>query len=410
LEHSYRLGDRVSVDSRVTTYRATQTTFEREVRIRFYRPLHEVGFSSEACERLRQVIESGGDGDFAIDYGEIDVGSPFLVTRCPRGTGLSEWWSTTAQTPVLLARFGRALLRSIRRLTPGQRIELTLDRIYVQVGDDCQIRLDLYCLGDSAMRGELREMSRVVSRDLVTSFPPECFIPPTRELDGLEEAEAADVYRVAAVLCQLASGIHPVFPANIDVAAAVGRLVNDVAPSPPPPRTGSCNLDDLIAAGVSVDPGQRPSMTDLAEGLRDIVEWDAEQVELDKEAVSGRRPSRPWTLLAGLARRAMFVALILAACVATYYWANRPPKEAAIVITSDPAGVEFERVSPDGTTSPLGTTPLLLQAEAVSAALQIRPVYPDGRLGALQTITPDRLQVYDACRSLHVRFGQEAPR
>ena len=67
-------------------------------------------------------------------------------------------------------------------------------------------------------------MTGMVHRDLVVTFPPECFVPANADEAGIENTEVADVYRVSAVLYECLTGKHPIFPTEHGVAESIAEL------------------------------------------------------------------------------------------------------------------------------------------------------------------------------------------
>ncbi|MBN1947194.1 MAG: hypothetical protein JW797_16100 [Bradymonadales bacterium] len=410
LDHAYKLTRRVASGSFFSTYEGRQRPFDRTVYVRLYHKLHALGLSDKAVERLRARLEEGGDGELVSDFGEVPSGAPFVVLRPPRGKPVTEWWARCKREPKTLARLGLALLRALEPLTEAQRAEVVLDRVFVQEEKGEPLLVDLYCIGDHPTRAEVREMSRIVQRDLVLGFPPESFLPQFVGLEGVERLEAADVYRIAVILYQLVVGEHPLFPRLADVADAVAELINNLGRGPKPLATGSDSLDRILMRALQTDPSFRPSLQELSQGLEgELVEPEAHlsltvqsQPELVKPG-EGRRGAR--TVF-----RFLLVFLLLAAtAIGTFLWTTRPPRRASVLVTSDPPGVTLQRIHPDGQPRDLGRTPLLLVEEDTTLEIWLRPIYLDGEPGQVLRITPDRLQMLDACRSIHLQFEVAAP-
>ena len=120
---------------------------------------------------------------------------------------------------------------------------------------------------------------------------------------------------------------------------------------------------------------------------------DTEADELQEE-----RPSK-----ARLIQLALVALLVLGASLATYLITHAPPEHTALVITSDPEGIAFERIVGESAQA-LGRTPILLPNIPLSADLEIRPIYEGGARGQVQQVVPAQLQVVDACREIHFAF------
>ena len=404
LEHAYQVEKRLVMQSLCCDYEATQQPFGRRVRIRLYRSFDELALDEAAEARIREVIARGGDGELAVDVGEIEDGVPFLVLSQPFGVPIVGWWRKATKTPQLLARLALEIASSCEKGTAAQKAEVTADRLYSGFDENGDLRVKLYSLGEHPTRGEVRRMGGFAQRDLVLGCPPECFVAENADKHELERTEAADVYRLAAVLHVLASGDHPLFHRDCDVADAVARLVNELEPEVEAPDTGDTSLDGLISTGISRDPSQRPSWEELKERLSLVCDGSGERKHTLTPADSLTLPSMSLRRLKGWFYPLSLVFVAAACVVATYLWSNRPPTTAAVLVTSQPEGIQFERVLDEQRSEQLGRTPLLLPEIHLGETVIVRPVYEDGEPGAEQTITPESLQLVEGCRTLHFSF------
>lgn len=411
LEHSYTLTSRVHNRVLFSIYNAIQRPFGRLTQIRFYSRIDDIGLSHAASDRIRGVLAGGCGDDRVVDHGELPDGSPFIIVKPPHGQPAREWFNKSEQKPSDLAELGRLINLSVKELKPQKSLEATLEKVFVSEGPADVISLELMCLGDSPTRVEVREMTRVVPRDFVLGFPPECFIPPTSESEAPEDTEKARVYRSAAILYELATGQHPFFPIDADVAESVAALVTDVGRRPSPVKIGSKRLETLILDAVSIDPEQRPSWAEWTKAIAEHaqpVPPTRGQPSLEIDAIIDG-PSRFRALLTTGLKVLTMIVLVVGVAVATFLWSSRLPSETDILITSDPTGVTFERIDDRGQTVLLGATPLLLADEPIDSTLEIRRVYSDGTRGQTQLISPEQLQIIDSCRAVHVQFSTPAP-
>lgn len=411
LEHSYTLTSRVHNRVLYSIYNAIQQPFGRLTQIRFYSRIDDIGLSHDASDRIRGVLAGGCGDDRVVDHGELPDGSPFIVVKPPHGQPVREWFNKSAQKPSDLAELGRLINLSVKHLKAQKSLEATLEKVFVSEGPADAISVEFMCLSDSPTRAEVREMTRVVPRDFVLGFPPECFIPPTSESEAPEDTEKARVYRSAAILYELATGGHPFFPSDADVAESVAALVTDVGRRPSPVKIGSKRLEKLIMDGVSIDPEQRPSWAEwtkaIAEHAQPLLPTRG-QPSLEVEAIVDGPGRFRATLTTGFKVLSMIV-LVAGVAVATFLWSSRLPPETDILITSDPTGVTFERIDDRGRTVVLGSTPLLLANEPIDSTLEIRRVYEDGTRGQTQHISPEQLEIIDSCRAVHVQFSTPSP-
>ncbi|MGD8869449.1 MAG: protein kinase [Gemmatimonadales bacterium] len=402
LQHAYEQLKLAAKGALFHCYTALQQPFERPVRLRVYYPLDELGFEEVAHQRIRDRLAAGGDGDLAIDFGELEGAVPFLVLRTLPGQSARTWWNRSAPAPARLARLGVAVSASSRASTPAQRVELTLDRLFVDERADALV-ITLDALGEYPTRAEVRQMSRLVVRELVLGFPPECFDPARADEVGLERQESADVYRLGAILYELATGHHPYFRSDEDVADSVAELVNELGRRPQPPATGSARLDAVIMSALRLDPQRRPSLAELHRRLGAVSL--GEEIGGGSATAGGQTAPRHGPRRGGVVLKVLGLAmLLLASSGATYYFTHQPPREVAIILTSDPPGMTFQRIDENGQTERLGPAPVLIEEQAVTAPIRLQPIYGDGTLGTVQTVRPDMLEAYDACRSLHVKF------
>ena len=290
------------------------------------------------------------------------------------------------------------------RCSAAQKAEITADRLYAGYDENGVLRVKLYALGDHPTRSEVRRMSGLAQRDLVLGFPPECFVAESAENDASERTEAADVYRLAAVLHVLASGDHPLFKRDRDVADAVASLVNELTPDAKVADTGDRVFDRLITAGISTDPTQRPSWAELTEGLHVVSNLRGGDERHPTPADGLAALSSPLNRLRPWLYPLLLVFVAVVGVAGTYLWSNRPPTSTAVLVTSQPDGIQFERVLDGQRTEPLGRTPLLVHEVQLGETLIVRPVYEDGEAGAEQSITPEALQLVEGCRTLHFSF------
>lgn len=411
LQHAYRLARRDRLTSLYAALEGTQLTFDRPVVVRSYEPVERLGLTAGALRRIRAVLARGGDGGLAVDVGEREDGAPFVVLRPPTGFPVIDWWANGARTPERLATLGLGILAALDAATVRQRSELTIDTVYVAdpPGRAGWPLVDLYTIGEWPTRREVRDMTETVARDLVLGFPPECFRgDDASESDPLEEREAADVYRVGAILYELSHGEHPVFSGE-DPSEALAALVTDLSAPPHPAATGSAALDTLIEAAIARAPGSRPTVAELAAGLTAVCAPSSSRPAdlptpratrtATRATPEPRRRRTPWVLL-GLALGAS------AGAFAMSVWDNRPPEQIDLFITSTPAGMAFERVDPDGAAELLGRTPILLSDRPHGEPIHVRPVYEDGERGDSHTLVPELLEVIDACRAVHFAFAE----
>ena len=403
LQHAYSVDKRIRVTSLFAEYSARQETFGRPVRMRLYKSFKSLSFTPGAEKRIRGIIERGGEGTLTIDVGEMEDGHPFLVTQPPSGEPLKAWWKgQAARPPELLAAVGLAIREALEQLRPAQQREATLDKLFVEEDERTGLRIQLYAFGELPTRAEVRMMSGLAPRDLALGFPPECFAVETSVEDELESTEAADVYRLGAILYELESGNHPLFKPDDDVAKAAARLVSDLEPHPKQCTTSKKALNECISSAIAVDPVERPSLAEcLAElgaaadptGETDAIQEPESASRSESASVSGRTM-----------RLVLFVTLLLMSCGATYLLSNRPPQEVSVLVTSEPTGIRFEQVLADGQSENLGRTPLIVADVPIDGTFSIRPLYEDGEVGTTQQVQPNGLQVFEGCRGVHFNF------
>ncbi len=412
LQHAYRLARRERVTSLYTALEGSQLTFERPVIARSYEPVERLGLTAGALRRIRTVLARGGDGSLAIDVGEREDGAPFVVLRPPAGLPVAEWWAGGVKSPERLATLGLGMVAALAAATPRQRTELTVDTIFVAdpPGGAGWPLVDLYAIGEWPTRAEVRDMTETVARDLVLAFPPECFAGEEDggESDPLEERECADVFRVGAVLFELATGYHPIF-ASEDASEALAALVTDLSAPPPPVSTGSAALDALIEAATAKAPATRPALAELAAGLSAVCAPAATRPSDNAAAAASRRSARPAPTPRASRAPWLVMGLLLGASIGAFamsVWDNRPPERVDLFITSTPTGMAFERVDASGAVEPLGRTPILLSDRPQGEPVDVRPVYEDGERGDTHSLVPELLEVIDACRSVHFAFAE----
>ncbi|MCA9563156.1 MAG: hypothetical protein KC561_06690 [Myxococcales bacterium] len=404
LKHAYRVQKRLDGNALFTTYLGTQSPFERTVVLRFYRGLDALGLPERAVQRLRGTVESGGLGELAVDVGDIDDGSPFLVLKPPTGPSLREW---VASGELDLRKVGALLWEAIDTLPPGARCELSLDAVHVS--DESPLRLEIRLLGDLPTRNETRDMNEALPKELALHFPPECFLPSESPEDNLERTAAADVYRLCAVLYELANGEHPLFRPGKDVAESVADLVSGLGIKKKDLPGADEALGALVKNGLNVDPSKRPSWAQLGKQLgltpSPTPTSPAERTEVSEDLPVKQSPSS----IRRVARMLGVIFLMAASAAAMFFWLNRPPSEVNVLLTSEPTGTAFQSVEGNDRTTNLGRTPLLIPNVGADQALHLRPVYEDGSLGEIQNVDPEQLQLLDACRSIHMEFEAPSP-
>lgn len=402
LEHAYAVTKRLSVGSLYAEYEVTRRPFDKTVRMRLYRQLRALSLGKRATDRIERVIERGGDGDIALDVGEMEEGMPFLILRPPRGEPVTEWLAQQPDKCGCLRELGLGLLKVIETLTEAQRRELSSDCLYVR-RQEGRLILDPYVLGDHPTRGEVRRMKGLLQRDLVLGFPPECFAPDSKDASDLEQGVKADAYRWGALLYAAATGDQPLFRSDGDVTDAVARLVNDLEPYCGPLDTGDAALDAAVMATLERDPAKRPGWQDLQTVLQpstDALEPPPRPTRIPP--TSTRLPRGPG--LSVTVRALIVTCLIVATALLTFVWSNQPPEVVNVVVTSEPSAVEFERVGDGDQVETVGRTPFILEEVPLGAVIQLRPVYNDGERGAQRDVSTDQLQIVDGCRTAHFKF------
>src|SRR5690554_5458048 len=90
LEHRYHVRQRTGLYGFTTVYHAVQEPFEHAVFISVYDALEQAGAQRALFDRIKSAAQKASTLDAAgilrtIDYGELDLGLPFVIWEQPAG-------------------------------------------------------------------------------------------------------------------------------------------------------------------------------------------------------------------------------------------------------------------------------------------------------------------------------------
>ncbi|RAL22795.1 hypothetical protein DL240_07840 [Lujinxingia litoralis] len=281
LEHRYHLDRRISADSLLSRYAATQEPFGLPVQVVIFEGLPEAGAEDALVERIRSSAERAShrrlDGVLSVvDFGELDRGVPFVIEQSQAGTSLSAVLERRGTLPpgevaALVERLADVLERAhARELYHGA---LSARWVRLPEGKDAFARAHLSFFGVSLSLEELLALPHAaLTTDLVDAFPPEAFDP---ELGG--DPAAADQWALGALAFRALSGVHPYFDDPIDASEGLMRIKTQ-----PAPTLRELGVEEAISQAIERalerDPRARyPSPGDFARALSVAVHGERDE-------------------------------------------------------------------------------------------------------------------------------------
>lgn len=276
LEHRYHVRQRAGLFGFTTVYHAVQEPFEHAVFISVFDPLEQAGADRALFDRIKSAAQKASTLDAAgilrtIDYGELDLGIPFVIWEKPTGDHaktLADYINARQTMPP--REVAQLLNRLSAVLTPAHKAGLphgSLSTRWIFLPDD---QLDQATIGHFQIGLTLREMlampSAILSTQLLGPLPPEMFnltkapgAAQSAEKESASNGEfstAADVYALGAIAYEALVGVHPYFDDPTDASDGMIRIKTDDAPDLS--RLGiDPAVSDVVARALDRDPAAR---------------------------------------------------------------------------------------------------------------------------------------------------------
>ncbi|RDV38536.1 hypothetical protein DV096_06900 [Bradymonadaceae bacterium TMQ3] len=272
LEHRYHLDRRISTESLISRYAATQEPFGLPVQVVIFEGLPEAGAEDALIERIRNSAERAShqriEGVLSVvDFGELERGVPFVIEQSAAGTSLAAVLERRGTLPpgevvLLVERLAAILERAHHReLFHGA---LTARWVRLPEGPDAFERATLSFFSVGLTLAELRALPHAaLTTDLVDAFAPEVFAE-----DEAINPVAADQWALGALAYRALCGVHPYFDDPIDASEGLVRIASDPAPTLEELGVEEA-ISSVIDRALQRDPSSRwPTLSDFAHELR----------------------------------------------------------------------------------------------------------------------------------------------
>ncbi|QDG49914.1 hypothetical protein FIV42_03895 [Persicimonas caeni] len=291
LEHRYDVLERADRHGFITLYRGRQDPFDKQVWVKAYDGLVDVGAGLELFDRLKQAsqISSALDADGVlriIDYGELEGGIPFVISERtdaqPLANHLVEEGTLSAEaTSTLLTRLAQILEQAHQKGVAHGSISPR----WIFVDGD---RYDEAALGHFQLALTVREIldteSAVMTAEAVSAFPPEMFAQSDTDDEPPSFEPVGDVWAMGVLAYVALVGVHPFFEDEVDASEGILRLRND-APRPLSELGVDPAISDVIDRALQKDPSARfSSVTELADTFAHAVGIDRALESSEKAA------------------------------------------------------------------------------------------------------------------------------
>ncbi|TXD38191.1 hypothetical protein FRC98_04645 [Lujinxingia vulgaris] len=277
LEHRYHLDRRISTESLLSRYAATQEPFGLPVQVVIFEGLPEAGAADALIERIRNSAERAShhriEGVLSVvDFGELERGVPFVIEQSAAGTSLSAVLERRGTLPPgevvqLVERLAEILERAHKReLFHGG---LTARWVRLPEGPEAFERANLSFFSIGLTLDELRALPHAaLTTDLVDAFAPELFAREDEAELPASARASADQWALGALAYKALSGVHPYFDDPIDASEGLVRIATE--PAPTLEELGvEAAISEVIDRALQRDPARRwPSLADFARELR----------------------------------------------------------------------------------------------------------------------------------------------
>lgn len=272
LEHRYHLDRRISTESLISRYAATQEPFGLPVQVVIFEGLPEAGAEDALIERIRNSAERASHQRMngvlsVVDFGELERGVPFVIEQSAAGTSLAAVLERRGTLPPgevvqLVERLAAILERAHQReLFHGA---LTARWVRLPEGPDAFERATLSFFSIGLTLAELRALPHAaLTTDLVDAYAPEIFAG-----DEATDPAAADQWALGALAYRALCGVHPYFDDPIDASEGLVRIASE-----PAPKLEELGVEEAISSvidrALQRDPARRwPALSDFARELR----------------------------------------------------------------------------------------------------------------------------------------------
>ncbi len=290
LDHQYHLHQRLGAIGLVTAYRGTQDPFDLPIEVTVYDGLADAGADPaitdqvEDAARRAAAVQHPGIAR-VVDFGEVDLGIPFVIEKIQPGQSLADLMETRGvfapnQVLTLVKRLADILQAAHdRELYHGQ-----LKPQWIDVDGDDLNSARLRHTGLALSMAQLVAMPNLVlTTEYVDAFPPECFDVAARD-DAAANPQrspahlsaAADQWGLACLAYRLLVGVHPFFDDPVDASDGLIRIKTD-----DPPSLEDLGIDgdiaDVVGRALSPQPRDRyPSIEAFAAALSRAMDDDPE--------------------------------------------------------------------------------------------------------------------------------------
>ncbi len=286
LDHQYHLHQRRGSVGLVTAYTGSQDPFELPIEISVFDGLADAGADPSITDEVEKAARRAATLQHpgiarVVDFGEVDLGIPFVIEKIEPGRPLSDLLETRGVlAPDDVLKLVERLADLLDAAHQRDIFHGNLKPKWIDIDGDDLGSARLRHTGLALSMAQLVAMPNLVlTTELVDAFPPESFDVAARDDDAPDLrgdanssvaphlSAAADQWGLASLAYRLLVGVHPFFDDPVDPGDGIIRIKTDAPPSLDDLGIDS-ELAEVIGRGLDPDPQHRwPSITAFADAF-----------------------------------------------------------------------------------------------------------------------------------------------